>query len=287
MKKIIQFFAFLALLNSGLKAQNGTPQNAGARGAAMGNASVTFSDINSAFSNQAGLAFLEGLSFTAYGERRFLAEGLNSYLFAAAFPDAKIGTFGLSVNYFGFKDYNEQKIGLAYARKLAKNFSLGVQLDYLGTRIPNYGAAHSVTVEIGLLAKLSEKFSLGAHIYNPTHSKVGAQERLPSLVNIGLAYSPSKKVTLTGQLEKDIYDHPFAGRVGVEYRPVEALSLRAGIVASEAAQASFGIGVLVQSLRIDFATSYHQILGFTPSVSLSYGIVPVTKTKIVPEVSPE
>jgi hypothetical protein len=279
MKKFVPVLLFSILTASGLFAQNGTPQNAGARGAAMGNASVTFYDINSAFSNQAGLAFLDDVCFTAYGERRFMAEGLNSYLFAAALPNDKIGTFGLAVNYFGFKDYNEQKIGLAYARKLAKNFSMGVQLDYLGTRIPNYGSANSVTVEIGILAKLSDKVTLGAHTYNPIHSKVGLTDRLPSLVNIGLAYNPSKKVMLSAQLEKDIYDHPFVGRVGLEYRPVEALSLRGGIVAAQFAMASFGLGVNVQSLRIDFATSYHQILGFTPSLSISYGIAPKQKNE--------
>jgi hypothetical protein len=265
---VLFFFISSALLT----AQNGTPQNAGARGAAMGNASVVFDDINAAFSNQAGIAFLEGISFSGYAERRFLAEGLNSYLFAAALPYEKIGSFGLAVNYFGFSDYNEQKIGLAYARKLAKNFSLGVQLDYLGTRIPNYGAAHSVTVEIGILAKLSDKVSLGAHAYNPVNSKVGPQDRLPTIFSLGLGYQPSKKVLLTGQLEKDIYNHPFLGRVGLEYRPADALYIRAGVVAAQFAQASFGIGVNVQSLKIDFSTAYHQVLGFTPSVSLSYTI---------------
>lgn len=273
MKKLYITLALLFFVFRFAQAQNGTPQNAGARGAALGNASVTFDDINSAFSNQAGLAFIDGISFTAYGERRFLTEGLNSYLFAAAVPYDKIGTFGVAINYFGFKDYNEQKIGLSYARKLAKNFSLGVQLDYLGTRIPNYGSAHAVTVEIGILAKLSEKVSLGAHAYNPVNAKVGPQDRLPTIFNLGVGYKASKKVLLNVQLEKDIYNFPLVARLGLEYRPSKALYLRAGVAASQFAQASFGLGVNVESLRIDFATSYHQILGFTPAVSLSYTIV--------------
>lgn len=271
MKKIIALL-FLIIGSISLHAQNGSPQNAGARGAAMANASITFDDINAAFSNQAGLAFLESMSFTAYGERRFLAEGLNSYLFAAALPNEKIGTFGMAVNYFGFTDYNEQKIGLSYARKLAKNISMGVQLDYLGTRIPNYGAAHSFTVELGILAKLSQKVNLGAHAYNPINSKVAGQDQLPTIFSLGLSYSPSEKLLISGQLEKDIYNHPFAGRAGLEYRPVNALYIRAGVYASQFAQASFGLGVNVQSLKIDFSSSYHQVLGFTPAVSISYAL---------------
>ena len=271
MKKYLKLLFFLFTAFS-TYAQNGLPQNAGARGAAIGNAAICFDDINSAFANQAGLAFVNDVSFSAYGERRFMAEGLNSYLFAAALPFDKIGTFGLALNYFGFSDYNEQKIGLNYARKLAKNFSLGVQLDYLGTRIPNYGVAHAVTVELGILAKLNEKVRLGAHVYNPVNAKIGPDDRLPTLFSLGLSYEPSKKVFLSAQLDKDIYNHPFIGRFGLEYRPIDAFYIRAGVSAAALAQASFGIGVNLQQLRIDFATSYHQVLGFTPAFSLSYSL---------------
>ncbi len=271
MKKYLKLLFFLFTAFS-TYAQNGLPQNAGARGAAIGNAAICFDDINSAFANQAGLAFVNDVSFSAYGERRFMAEGLNSYLFAAALPFDKIGTFGLALNYFGFSDYNEQKIGLNYARKLAKNFSLGVQLDYLGTRIPNYGVAHAVTVELGILAKLNEKVRLGAHVYNPVNAKIGPDDRLPTLFSLGLSYEPSKKVFLSAQLDKDIYNHPFIGRFGLEYRPIDAFYIRAGVSAAALAQASFGIGVNLQQLRIDFATSFHQVLGFTPAFSLSYSL---------------
>ncbi len=275
MKQFLLSLVLCVAISGILLAQNGTPQNAGARGAAMGNAALTFTDINAAYVNQAGLAFLEELSFGVYGERRFLAEGLNSFLFAAAYPNEKIGTFGLTVNYFGYNNYNEQKIGLAYARKLAQNISLGVQLDYLGTRIPQYGAASTFTFEIGLLAKLNEQFSIAAHTYNPIHAQVAGLDRLPSLVNIGLAYQPSEKVLLIAELEKDIYDFPLMGKFGVEYRPIHALSVRVGVqAAAEATQMSFGLGLYLQSLCIDIATSYHQVLGFTPSFGLSYGLNP-------------
>jgi hypothetical protein len=282
MKNVFILLFLITSISLELSAQNGTPQNAGARGAAMGNASVTFTDINSAFSNQAGLAFLEELNFTAYGEKRFLAEGLNSFLFAAAYPIDKVGTIGLTVNYFGFNAYNEQKIGLSYARKLAKNFSLGAQFDYLATRIPDYGTASSFTFELGMLAKLSKQVTLAAHTYNPINSKVAGLDRLPNLVKIGVGYSPSDKVTLTGELEKDIYNFPLVGKIGVEYRPMKALAIRAGFAANQPTIASFGLGLYLQGLRIDVASSYHQILGLTPSVSISYGLNP-KKVSSTPE----
>jgi hypothetical protein len=275
MKHFLLSLGIFCFFNATVFAQNGTPQNAGARGAAMGNAALTFTDLNAAYVNQAGLAFLDELSFGVYAENRFLAQGLNSFLFAAAYPNEKIGTFGVTVNYFGYENYNEQKIGLAYARKLSETFSLGVQLDYLGTRIPQYGTAASFTFEVGILAKLTEQFSLAAHVYNPTRTTVAGLDRLPSLLNLGLAYQPSEKVLLTAELEKDIYDHPLMGKFGCEYRPIHALAVRAGVqAAAEATQMSFGVGLYLQSLRIDLSTAYHQVLGFTPAFGLSYGLNP-------------
>lgn len=252
-----------------ISAQNGLPQNAGARGAAMANASLTFTDINSIFTNQAGLGYLEHLSFTAYGERRFLpADGLNSFLFGAAYPHKTIGTVGLSVHYFGYDKYNEQKIGLAYARKLFKRMSIGAQFNYIGTRIGEYGAAHSFTFELGILAKVTKHFSLAAHVFSPARIQLPNGDVLPSMFKLGVAYKPSDKVQLTGQIEKDL-ENPFNGRFGIEYHPISILYLRAG-VSTTPVMASFGVGLNMRGLKIDIATNYHTVLGFTPSLSISY-----------------
>ncbi len=267
------FLLFLCLCGSslGLLAQNGIPQNAGARGAALSNAALTFTDINSIFTNQAGLGYLEHTSFTAYGERRFLlADGLNSFLVRAAAPIKNVGTVGLSLHYFGYGQYNEQKIGLSYARKLFKRFSIGAQFNYLATRIGEYGTAHNVTFEIGILSKVTKHFHLAAHAYSPIRVTMPNGDVIPSVFKIGAAYIPSKQLRLTGEVEKDL-ERPLNGRFGIEYHPMPVLYLRAG-VATTPVMASFGIGLHLNALKIDIASSYHQVLGFTPSVSLSYEI---------------
>lgn len=268
MKKYILFILLNCLCTIGFT-QNGIPQNAGARGAAMANASLTFTDINSIFTNQAGLGYLEQLSFTVYGERRFLvADGLNSFLFGVAYPHKSIGTIGLSVHYFGYGKYNEQKIGLSYARKLFKRVSIGAQFNYLGTRIEQYGTAHSFTFELGILAKVTKHFHLAAHTFSPVRIELPNGDPLPSLFKLGAAYLPSSKVRLTAEIEKDL-ENPFNGRFGIEYHPINILYIRAG-VSTTPVMASFGLGLNMKGLKIDIATSYHTILGFTPSLSVSY-----------------
>lgn len=283
---IILFLAIsLFIFSDSINAQLGSPQNAGARGAAMGNASVTFTDVNSIFSNQAGLAFLEKLSFTVYSESRFLTTGIHSFLFAGAYPHEKMGTFGLAIHYFGVEAYREQKIGIAYARKLFKNLSLGVQVDYLGIQIPEYGSANTLTFELGILAKVNDELSLGAHAYSPVRVPVNLDsnadfDKISPVFKMGAAYSPSKQVTLTGEMEKNL-DYPFRGKMGIEYCPISVLVIRGG-VGTRPFLMSFGLGIRLKSLDIAIASSYHQVLGFTPNLSLSYAVGKVAKTEHQP-----
>ena len=269
-KHIFTFlFAFISM--SSLIAQNGTPNVAGARGLAMGDASVTFRDINSAFSNQAGLAFLDGMSFTVFGEQRFLLAEIGSYSAALAYP-TNSGTFGLVLNYFGYENYNEQKIGLAYARKLFEGVAIGAQVDYLGTRIPEYGSAGKVTFEVGVQADLLENFIVGAHIFSPIRTQLTDDEIdvIPTQLNVGIAYLPVEKVTLIIELEKD-FDYTASFKGGIEYQLVDELSLRVG-VGTNPTQNGFGIGIHLGKLDIDIAAAYHQLLGFTPGASVSYDL---------------
>ncbi len=261
-------------------AQNGMPQNAGGRGAGLANASLTFTDINSIFVNQAGLGFLENLSFTAYGENRFLGtSGINSFLVGAALPTEKMGTFGLSLHYFGYGTYNEQKIGLAYARKLSSRFSIGAQFDYLGTRIAEYGSANTFTFELGILAKVTKHFDLAAHVFSPIRVELPNGDKLPSIFKLAGTYSPSEMVRITAQVEKDL-EQDFVARFGIEYHPMHALYIRAGVSTSPLL-ASFGLGLNLKGLKIDVATSYHLALGFTPSLGVSYVVGEKTPEKTI------
>src|SRR6187549_1609472 len=74
--------------------------------------------------NQAALAQTRLPGFGIYGERRFMLEETSAYSFAAAIP-TRMGNFGLQLNYSGFKNFNENKIGLAYARSLGKKADVG------------------------------------------------------------------------------------------------------------------------------------------------------------------
>ena len=129
-------FIFFILHNISLSAQT-------AEILSMGNTIAARSGAHAIFGNQAGLATLENSNLLISTERRFNLSELSSHSAGAAIA-TKAGTFGLAINYFGFSEFNEQKIGLAYARKLGKRFNVGAQVDYLGTRIKEFGNVNTI-----------------------------------------------------------------------------------------------------------------------------------------------
>jgi len=266
MKNVCSFiFCFLPIL---MLAQHSQTPTTGARGAAMGGVGVTFSDINSVFGNQAGLAHLESAAAVVFAERRFIESPINSLSAAFAYP-VGFGTFGLSVNTFGVKNYQEQKIGLAYARRLFNNLSIGAQFDYLNTNIPLYGTRGAISLEVGLQAQILKDLQFGFHLYNPLEIEIAEDSFLPTIYRAGLLYTPSEFVLLTAEVEKDI-DYVARFRAGIEYRFSDLFFMRTGF-ATAPTLVSLGLGLSLQGgLAVDVAASYHQVLGISPSVGVTY-----------------
>jgi len=267
MNKTILLLSFIFSFHF-LSAQNGYNTTTGARGLAMAEASISYQNIDAAFSNQAGLAYITSFSATVTGERRFALNELSSFGAAAAYPTIA-GTFGVQVQYYGFSDFNEQKIGIAYARKLGKKISAGAQLSYLLTNIAQYGNSGLPVAEIGLQALVAKNLTVSTHLVSPFRSQIVEDEFLPTVLRIGLAWKASEKVFLTVQADKDIdYDTRF--RSGLEYKISDIIQFRAG-VATKPAQIGLGVGFALKSgLSIDVASGYQQILGFMPGFGVKY-----------------
>jgi hypothetical protein len=242
----------------------------GARSSALNHASVNLQDIWSIHHNQAGLAKLEKIGGGIYYESRFTMKELSLKGGVLAIP-TKLGTFGVSVSSFGYKLYSESKFGLAYAMELSEFLRAGVQLNYHNTHLgEGYGNFNAFTGEIGIQADITPDLSLGAHVYNPTLTKMADynDERIPTMLRLGAQYKIGEKVLLAAEANKNIYDKA-SFKAGLEYRVTEMLYLRGG-VGTEPTLASFGFGLKMKKFFIDVASSYHSTLGFSPQVSLSY-----------------
>src|SRR4029078_11428778 len=111
-------------------------------------------------SKQGSLAQLKTTAGGVYGEKRFLLSAANMYTAVVALPTDE-GNFGLQADYFGFSNYNESQLGIAYARSLGSRLDVGVKFNYYSFKIPGYGNSSAVNFEIGAIAHLSDKLHAG------------------------------------------------------------------------------------------------------------------------------
>lgn len=235
----------------------------------LGAYSKNFVDIFSGTSNQAALAQIKSGGFGVYGERRFLLEDMNQYSAIVALP-TQSGTFALQGDYYGFSQFNESQIGLAYARKIAGQVDVGLKLNYHTIAIAGYGNSTAVNFEAGTIFHLTEKLHAGFHIYNPFSSKFSknSSEKLASILKSGLGYEVSQKFFISAEFVKQ-EDVPVNINIGFQYNLQQSVILRGGI--ATATNNSFaGVGFLLGQLRIDVNAAYHPQLGFTPGVLLLY-----------------
>jgi hypothetical protein len=235
----------------------------------LGAYSINHADVFSFHSNQAALAQVKNLSAGVYTERRFMLKELALYNASVVLPTHS-GNFGLDTRYFGFADYNETQLGLAYGRRLGSKVDLGVQFNYYNVQIPYYGNASVVNFEAGAILHLTEKLNAGIHVYNPVGGKFGKdeQEKLSSVYSGGIGYEASDKFFISAEIEKE-EDQPVNVNAGLQYKFLPQLLARGGISTATSSM-YFGIGVAWKSVRLDVTTSYHQQLGITPGLMLIF-----------------
>lgn len=224
-------------------------------------------DPLSFINNQAALAKTKNTGIGIYGERRFLLAATSAYTMTAAVP-TKMGNFGVQINYAGFKNFNENKIGLAYAKSLGSKVDVGIQFNYYSYRIPTYGNASSVNFEAGAIFHFSDKLNAGLHVYNPVGGKLGkdGDEKLASAYKFGLGYDASENFFISGEIVKE-EEKPVNVIAGMQYQFAKQFFARAGFV-SESASPFAGAGIGWKNLRLDVAGSYHPQLGFSPGILL-------------------
>jgi hypothetical protein len=242
----------------------------GGRSSAMGGTAVCFSDFWSVNNNQAGIAYYKSYATGFYYENKFLLKELSLKNISLIVPTSS-GVFGVNYSYFGYNIYNEQKLGIAYAKAFGKDFSAGIQLDYLGISIgDNYGTKNNITFEIGILAKLSNQVTIGAHAFNPINVLLSNynKETIPSVLKLGMCYTISDKIILTLETEKNIYYNAVL-KLGLEYKIIKDVFVRTGISTNPLFN-TFGFGFNYGKCTFDFSSSIHQTLGYSPQFSMIY-----------------
>jgi hypothetical protein len=174
---------------------------------------------------------------------------------------------------FGYRRYNENKIGLALGKKFLQRFSAGLQLNYHHCFIDSEsGSAGSITFEAGIMAEPRKGFFIGVHLYNPAAmgSNSGKAMDFPTIIRLGAGRWFGSRFFLGTETECSLYERASVFRAGAEYRLIDYIYIRSGLSVQDYVQHSFGLGIFRNHLKVDLAFSYRQIAGYTPCLSLLY-----------------
>lgn len=256
------------LLSTAIFSQGWMPQ--GARSSSLGHASVGLIDLFAFHHNPGALGFMKTGGAAVTYENRYLLRELQSQGFVVAQP-IKSGVVSLGGQFYGYEQFRTTRIGGGYSMQLSDNFSAGVQLNYMNLRLdPFYGVRHALTAEFGMLLKVNDKLNLGFSILNLGRTQLSEfqDDRFSTIMRLGASYKISEHLLLVTEISKDI---TYATRLrgGIEYSPNDQFYLRVGAQGAPV-EFSGGIGMKWDRLMLDLGTNYHQILGWTPSMSMLF-----------------
>lgn len=222
--------------------------------------------------NPAALASIKNGGLGIYGERRFMLSAL-SYYTAAANLNSPIGKMGLFFQYGGYKNFSENKIGLAYAKALGSTVDIGLQFNYYTYRIPGYMNKASFTATLSAILHLSERLHSGISIFNPVSKKnqktnpLGiAAEKQAWLYKLGMGYDASSEFYCSAEVMKE-EDRPVNITAAIQYRFLKRIFCRAGIL-TESGTCYLGLGFGLGKMRLDISGSYHPQVGISPGILL-------------------
>lgn len=259
----------LVLCTAPAAAQDGTFPGYDVRSRSMGGTGLNATGIDALWTNPAGLARdADRVQASATVEQRFGLSDL-SIANAGVAIGRPIGGFGLQLASFGFDAHRENRLGVAYGRRLTDNFSIGAEFAAFGTTTTNYASTFNVTFGLGAQLYILPELRVGARIFSPLRVERLPEEYLPQLLALGVSYRPTKQLLINVEAHQDV---DFATRIrsGVEYLPAEELSIRLGI-ATSATELSFGLGYQIfEGFDLSAGATWHEVLGVWPTVGIRY-----------------
>lgn len=240
----------------------------GARSLALGNSSVALIDEWSYFNNSGSLAYLDkAVIGVNYSNQYSLVEFQQQD--ASLVVPLKKGVFSSAFSSSSFNAMSNQRLGFGYSMLLNEGISVGVQFNYFQRRFFQLGNLRekTLTTDIGILYKVNPTWNIGICLHDFLGFFTGKENRVSS-VRLGTDISLSDKVNLLLEGYQSTF-YTFQLRSGIEYEPIQSLFFRLGYQSNPNA-ISFGLGYNRSSFKLAIASSFHFVLGWSPSISLSY-----------------
>ena len=193
---------------------------------------------------------------------------LSSIRGSVVFGIGRMG-WGAGIRRFGSDFYHRSALRLASAVS-AGDLTFGMSGTYV--RVFQgfaYNPLHSITVQAGMLIRLSDDVYAGFRANNLLQSRYfKTNERLPSDLAAGLGIRLHETLESTFDLVKDLR-YPLSLRWGVVWEPVSNVRFLAGHT-TRPETFSCGLSIRWDAWKGTFAFQQHTSLGITPAIDLEF-----------------
>lgn len=269
---VIVFILVEVLYVAGSKAQF-TSFEGDARSQGMANARVMLASQWSGLDNPAGLAGISSTSFGLCYTNYFQIPELGLGAVSCGIP-TKTGNYGLSFMTFGSALFRRSQASLSYGRSFGEKIRAGIGLHYsLISQPAGYGNLFSLIPSLGIQFLPLKWMTFGIHVFNPAGQQYipTGYQHIPAGFHTGIGLTMGNEVLLCLEVEKILKEKArYYG--GFEIILQKEVPLRFGISSGEFTEFSFGIGFRSRQLNFDLAATRHPILGFSPTLGLTYSI---------------
>ncbi|MEZ4906699.1 MAG: hypothetical protein R2771_03425 [Saprospiraceae bacterium] len=270
MRRTYILLAVLLLLSFGTFAQLSVIELYGAKSTGIASVNSVNQDINSIYTNPAGLSKVDGLSMIFGMANQFETIELSSVDFGIAKGLDKFGVFGIGIKKFGFNEYGEFQLSANYARALGSSFFIGTRFNYYNLTITGYGNESVVNADVGLQYFINEKLLFGINLINPFPVNFVGDVDMPTILQAGISYLLSDNLKLHTEIEKHI-DYDYMLKFALEYSPLDAFTIYAGYRNDfeQFSDYSFGFRYdMGNNFSIVASTFYNLTYGLSPAVSV-------------------
>lgn len=221
--------------------------------------------------NPATASFDKGFSIGVCSEQKWGQKDIISGDISAVWATQK-GTWALPIHIDKAASFSNSTPSLIYARKLAANIGLALQLGYNITHVEKYGSQQQLDTKLGMLIHVTNQLHIGSTLHNVQFWFKHNEQVINQPVSIAcqISYEPSEPVLVQAILEKQQYQ-PTQVIAGIYYRFHKYVEVSAGI--NTEGHQFWGSGSFIwKTYKLGISTTIHPQLGVAPGLSFTYNV---------------
>ena len=235
----------------------------------VGGASVMSKDVFGVFNNPSAYSEIKKLQCGIYSEQRMSQTKLGSVALSLVIPTTFMN-IGFAVSHLADTFINQEKVNASLSKKISKNFSIGATVSYLVTYSAGQPFSGNIIYEFGGIYDINNRFQFGVFIFNPTQRNYSdfSNDKIPTYYRIGGGYDVLDRLRFVFEMQQ-LFNQQILFRGGIRYNTNGLLTLSAGL-ANNPVYITFGIGIRLKKFKLDYAASFHEVLGYSPHLGIIF-----------------